>query len=103
MEDCIFCKIIRKELPADLTFENEYVVAFPDIHPVATGHTLLIPREHHEWFYEIPEDIANEFFKAAQEIAIRLKSEYLADYVELKIIGIDVPHTHIHLIPRKKS
>jgi histidine triad (HIT) family protein len=101
MNDCIFCKIVRSELPADLTFENEYVVAFPDIHPLATGHTLLIPREHYTWFYEVPEDIANELFKAAQELAVKLKSEYSADYIELKIIGIDVPHTHIHLIPRK--
>jgi histidine triad (HIT) family protein len=101
MDDCVFCKIVRSELPADLTFENEYVVAFPDIHPLAPGHTLLIPREHRTWFYEVPEDIANELFKAAQELAIKLKSEYSADYIELKIIGIDVPHTHIHLIPRK--
>lgn len=101
MNDCVFCKIVRNELPADLTFENEYVVAFPDIHPVATGHTLLISREHYTWFYEVPEDIANELFKAAQELAVKLKSEYSADFIELKIVGIDVPHTHIHLIPRK--
>jgi histidine triad (HIT) family protein len=103
MDDCIFCKIAKKEIPTGFIFENEHVAAFPDINPLAPGHTLLIPKEHYQWFYEVPEDIANEWFKAAQEIGASLKEEYGADFVELKIVGIDIPHAHIHLIPRKST
>ena len=101
-QNCVFCKIVSGEIPTGtIVYENEYVTAFPDLHPVAPGHTLLIPKEHHQWFYEVPGDIANEWFASAQKIALQLKEEYGADYVELKIIGVDVHHTHIHLIPRK--
>ncbi|MDO8656773.1 MAG: HIT domain-containing protein [Nanoarchaeota archaeon] len=103
MDNCIFCKIIKGEIPTHALYENEFVIAFPDIHPEAPGHTLVIPKDHHKWFYEIPGNIANEWFSAAQMLALKLKEEYRSDYVELKIIGIDIPHAHIHLIPRKKS
>jgi histidine triad (HIT) family protein len=98
--NCIFCKIAGKEIPADVIHENNVVMAFRDIKPLAPGHTLLIPKEHYQWFYEVPETISCELFKSAQIIARDLKESYKADYIELKIVGIDVPHTHIHLIPR---
>lgn len=101
MENCIFCKVIRGEIPTHFIYENEFVVAFPDIHPQAPGHLLVIPKEHHQWFYEVPGEIANELFSACQMLALKLKEDHKADYIELKIIGIDVPHTHVHLIPRK--
>lgn len=84
-----------------MLYENEFVVAFPDIHPDAPGHTLVIPKEHHHWFFEVPGEIASEWFSAAQMLALKLKEDHQSDYVELKIMGIDVPHSHIHLIPRK--
>ncbi len=102
-EDCIFCKIVSGEIPTHFIYENEFVVAFPDIQPEAPGHTLVIPKEHHPWFYEMPGEIANEWFSAAQMLALKLKEDHQSDYVELKIIGIDVHHAHIHLIPRKRD
>ncbi len=101
MENCIFCKIVRGEIPTHFTYENEYVVAFPDIHPKAPGHTLVIPKEHHQWFYEVPKETADEWFGAAQMLGLKLKEETGADYLQLSIIGKDVPHAHIHLIPQK--
>lgn len=100
MSDCIFCKIVAGEIPTHFTYENEFVVAFPDIHPRVPGHTLVIPKEHHPWFYEVPSEIANEWFSAAQFLALKLKEDTKADYVQLSIIGKDVPHAHIHLLPR---
>lgn len=100
MEDCIFCKIVKGEIPTHFTYENEFVVAFPDIKPLAPGHTLVIPKEHHQWFYEVPHEIANEWFSAAQFLALKLKGEHRSHHVEMKIVGIDIPHAHIHLIPR---
>ena len=103
MENCIFCKIIRGDIPTQPTYENEYVIAFPDIKPVAPGHTLVIPKAHYQWFYEVPGEIAKEWFSAAQFLALKLKEEMGANYVQLSIVGKDVPHAHIHLIPRKLS
>jgi histidine triad (HIT) family protein len=100
MDDCIFCKIANKEIPAEIVFENDYVVAFPDINPVTLGHLLVIPKAHHQWFYDVPKSIADEWFRAAQELGRRLKEEHKSNYIELKIVGTDVPHAHIHLIPR---
>jgi histidine triad (HIT) family protein len=100
-KDCIFCKIISGEIPTHFIYEDEVVVAFPDIHPVAPGHTLLIPKEHHQWFYDVPDTISDTWFSAAKQLAHRLKDEHNADYVRLSIVGKDVPHAHIHLIPEK--
>jgi histidine triad (HIT) family protein len=102
-KDCIFCKIVSGEIPTHFTYEDEVVVAFPDIHPAAPGHTLLIPKEHHQWFYEVPDAISDTWFSAAKQLAQRLKAEQGADYVRLTIVGKDVPHAHIHLIPQKLS
>jgi histidine triad (HIT) family protein len=103
MENCIFCKIIRGEVPTHFIYENEFVVAFSDIHPVAPGHTLVIPKQHHQWFYEVPGELATEWFSAAQFIALKLKDDMCADYVRLGIVGKDVPHAHIHLVPQKMT
>lgn len=100
MENCIFCKIVSGDIPAQKTFENDSVVAFPDIHPKAPGHTLLIPKEHHTWFQDMPDRLYDEVFRAVKTLTQKLKAEYRADYVQLSIVGKDVPHTHIHLIPR---
>lgn len=100
MDNCIFCKIVKGEVPTHFTYENEFVVAFPDIKPQAPGHTLVIPKEHHEWFYEVPGELAKEWFNAAQFLALKLKEDHKAAYVQLSIVGKDVPHAHMHLIPK---
>lgn len=101
MEDCIFCKIARDEIPSKKTYlEHEQVMSFPDIKPIAPGHTLVVPVEHYQWFWELPDDAANTLFKAARARAKELKEETGADYIQLSIVGKDVPHVHMHLIPR---
>ncbi len=102
-KECIFCKIAAHEIPSTVVYEDDTVLAFADIHPVAPGHTLLIPKAHFEWFYEVPEDISNKWFSAAKQVGEKLKNDYKADYVRLSIVGKDVPHAHIHLIPQKLS
>lgn len=101
MDNCIFCKIGRGEIPADKVYEDDTVVAFLDIHPKAPGHTLLIPREHHRWFIDMPDSLSDDVFRAAKRVAQKLKEEYDADFVRLGIVGTDVPHVHVHLIPQK--
>ncbi len=102
MKDCIFCKIIAGEVPSEKAHhEDNRVVSFPDYHPVRPGHTLVVPAEHYQWFWELPDELANDLFKAARTLARKLKDETGADYIQLSIVGKDVPHVHLHLIPRK--
>ncbi len=101
--NCIFCKIAHKEIPKEFLYEDENFLAFLDIHPRAAGHTLLIPKDHYRWFTDMPDEVSDKFFHTAKQLAQKLKDEYKADYVRLGIVGVDVPHTHIHLIPLKLS
>jgi histidine triad (HIT) family protein len=100
MDDCIFCKIVRGEIPSDKTYEDDNFIAFLDIHPKAPGHTLIIPKMHQQWVWDLPDDLYEKLFVVAKNLAKKLKAEHKADYVQLSIVGKDVPHAHAHLIPR---
>jgi histidine triad (HIT) family protein len=100
---CIFCKIVAKEIPAEIIFEDEASVAFLDIDPKAPGHTLIIPKDHYPWFTDLPDELSDKLFQNAKHVAQKLKTDYGADYIRLGIVGTDVPHTHIHLIPQRHN
>jgi histidine triad (HIT) family protein len=102
-ENCIFCKIAQKEIPAEIIYEDETCLAFLDIHPKAKGHTLLIPKDHYPWWTETPDELSDKLFHTAKKLSQKLKGEYQADYVRLGIVGVDIPQVHIHLIPLKLS
>lgn len=99
-EDCIFCKIINKEIPASIVYEDDKSLAFLDIKPVVKGHILLIPKEHYEWIHETPDEVISKIFITAKKIINSVRSSLPCDYVQLVVVGKDVPHLHIHLIPR---
>lgn len=101
MADCIFCKIVAGEIPAEKVYEDDIVLAFLDIHPKAPKHTILIPKAHYQWFQDLPDAISDHLFRVAKTLATQLKTETGADYVHLSIVGKDVPHVHVHLMPRK--
>jgi histidine triad (HIT) family protein len=101
MENCIFCKIVSGEIPANKIYEDDKVIGFLDIHPKAPGHTLLIPKDHHRWFIDLPDPLYTDLFLSAKALSQKLKSDYQADYVRMGIVGTDVEHVHIHLIPLK--
>ncbi len=103
--DCIFCKIISGEIPAEKVFENDKVLAFLDNRPVNFGHTLIIPKEHHENMVDTPEELLCEIISAAKKLAPAiLKSTELHDYNFVvnsgAVAGQKVFHTHFHIIPR---
>ena len=101
MDDCIFCKIIKGEIPCNKFFEDEKFIAFLDIHPVAKGHSLIIPKEHFVWMQETPDDIVSDAFVLSKKIMNKMLQGLGVDYVQVSVVGKDVPHFHIHLIPRK--
>lgn len=103
MSDCIFCKIVAGDIPAYRIYEDEKSVAFLDINPVSDGHTLLIPKQHHEKMIDTPDALVGELFVRVKKLMPAIKKAMSADFVAVSVVGVDVPHFHIHLIPRKSG
>ena len=108
MENCIFCKIVAKEIPAEIVFENDNWLAFLDIKPVNLGHTLLIPKAHHKNLFDLPENSLTEVGPLLQKIGQAVKEGTSADGLNLAMnneaaAGQLVWHTHFHLMPRFAS
>ena len=105
MNDCVFCKIIRKEIPADFVYENDKIVAFLDIAPINKGHTVVIPKEHHADLLDTPDAILHDMIVRTKKISHVLMEALKADGVNLGVntrpaAGQVVFHTHFHIIPR---
>lgn len=98
MDDCLFCQIVAGEIPCYKIYEDEIFLAFLDIQPVAKGHTLVIPKKHYQWVWDV-EDL-NGYFKVCQKIVYHYRQVSKKDMVISMIFGEGVSHAHIHLIPR---
>lgn len=98
--DCIFCKIVAKEIPSTEVYEDNKFFGFLDIHPVVKGHTLLIPKDHHVWMHDMPDELLAESFITTKKLMNTMRKGFGCDYVQVSIVGKDVPHFHIHLFPR---
>ena len=100
MNECIFCKIVRKEIPKDFIYEDDNFLAFLDIQPVMDGHVLIIPKEHVVWMQEGTDETVGGIFIVAKKLMLALKNALACDYVQVSVGGTDVPHFHVHLMPR---
>ena len=106
MTDCIFCKIINKEVPAEIVYEDDLVIAFPDVHPIAPVHILFVPRSHIESINELTDDKNGEMIAGRLIIAAKKVAKQLGiDSKGYKLLfrtgphgGQEVPHIHLHLI-----
>jgi histidine triad (HIT) family protein len=99
-KNCIFCKIIKKEIPCNQVYEDKNFLVFLDIKPVNYGHLLIIPKKHVIWMQEADDKIIGSIYKLAKKMMLALKKSLKCDYVQLSVVGNEVPHFHIHLIPR---
>lgn len=99
--NCIFCRIAAHEIPADVVYENGHVIAFLDINPVTKGHVLVIPKAHHPWMQETPDELVLETFATAKHLMTAMKQELDAGYVQISVVGTEVPHFHVHVIPQQ--
>lgn len=95
--NCIFCKIARKEIPAFVVYEDEKFIAFLDKFPKSTGHCQIIPKEHFRWVWDVPD--IDEYIKAAQKVANAQRKAFGTEMIVSHIIGDEVPHAHIWLVP----
>ena len=96
-EKNIFQKIIDREVPAHIVYEDEHFLAFLDIFPNAPGHTLLIPKEASRWVWDV--ERYDEYWRLARTIAGALRKTFDTDWIISKVVGDEVPYAHIHLIP----
>ena len=103
MSDSIFSKIIRGEIPAQKIYEDDKTLAFLDIHPVQPGHTLVIPKEEVEFVWDLPDELYQAVMATSKKVALRLREVIGTKYVSERIVGVDVPHAHVQLIPFNDS
>jgi len=106
MDDCIFCKIIRGEIPSFKVYEDDLVFAFEDINPISPGHTLVIPKNHAKNIWEISEQDLVAVQIASKRIAQGIKEALNVDgiaFMQLngRAVSQEVMHYHLHLVPRK--
>jgi histidine triad (HIT) family protein len=104
-EDCVFCQIVDGEIPADVVYEDDEVVAFLDGNPLTEGHTLVVPREHVARVIDIPTDVAGPYFEPVPAIADAVEQAVDADGATMAwndgaAAGQEVRHAHLHIIPR---
>ena len=101
--DCIFCKIAKKEIPSKIIAETEKSLAFMDAFPLTKGHSLVIPKNHHEKIQDMSSDENADLFETVQKIISKVDSITNATLVAVhngKASGQEIPHVHVHLIPR---
>lgn len=99
MEETIFTKIIYGDIPSHKVYEDDKVFAFLDIHPVQPGHVLVVPKKPIEFLWDLPDEDYLALMAAVKKIGRRLRDVLGVPYVGVKVIGVDVPHAHVHLIP----
>lgn len=104
--ECIFCKIIKGEIPSFTVYEDETFKVILDRFPSALGHVLIIPKAHYRDMFELPQDIASKIYPLAQKIASRVKEVMGAEGINIlqnngEVAGQSVYHFHLHIVPRK--
>ena len=104
--DCIFCKIASKEIPAKILVETESCIGFLDAFPLAKGHALVIPKNHYEKLQDLPTDVNTEVFSTVHSLISKVDSLTGATLMAVhngKDSGQEIPHVHVHLIPRSSE
>jgi len=105
MSACLFCRIVRKEIPSAIVYEDDDALAFLDITPVTPGHTLLVPKEHSRNTLEAPDETLSRLAPVVKKVARAVQTAMEADGININInnepaAGQVIFHTHIHIIPR---
>lgn len=100
MDDSIFAKIVRGNIPAHKIYEDDMTLAFLDVYPKTPGHTLVIPKKNPAKFvWDLDADTYTAIMATSKKVALRLRSSLNTPYVHQAVIGVDVPYAHVHLVP----
>ena len=106
MLDCVFCKISSKEIKSRVIFETENSLAFLDAFPLAVGHTLVIPKQHYEKIQDLSSEINSDLFSTVVKVVKKIDRLTGATLIAIhngEDSGQEIPHVHVHLIPRSKN
>ncbi len=103
--DCLFCKIVKKEIPARVVYNDDSTLAFLDINPANPGHILVVPKKHHESIMDADDESLEKAVLVVRELSKKVKEELKAEGINVlqnngKFAGQLVPHVHFHIIPR---
>jgi histidine triad (HIT) family protein len=101
MEDCIFCKILKEEIPSFKVYEDDLFFAFLDINPLNLGHTLLIPKQHFQWVDEV--EPYDQYWQTARKLSRAIQTATGCTIVAKIVYGLGISHAHIHLIPKYEN
>jgi len=106
MENCVFCKIINGEIPSEKVHESKNFLVIKDANPKTEGHSLILSKKHYETFFELPEDLYQEFLTTSKEATTKLLKETSSSGSNFAVnsgkeAGQLVPHFHLHILPRK--
>ena len=99
MEDSLFTKIINGEIPSHKIYEDDKTLAFLDVHPLSEGHVLVVPKTQVEFIWDLEADDYQALMATVQRVGRRLRDVMDASYVGVEVIGVDVPHAHVHVVP----
>ncbi len=99
MSECIFCKIVAGEIPCHKVWEDDAHLAFLDITPIREGHTLVIPKAHAPYLFDMDDPSYQSVLAAAKQVAERLKTVFQVPRIGMAIEGFGVDHVHVHLVP----
>ncbi len=97
MAVCVFCKIVKGEIPAHKIYEDKNFLAFLDINPQTPGHTQVIPKKHYRWVWEAPN--IGEYFEVVRKIAKAQQKAFNTEMIISRIVGDEVPHAHVWVFP----
>jgi len=97
--DSIFTKIINGEIPAYIIAEDDNFIAFLDVFPLAIGHTLVIPRKQVDYLFDLDEETYLKLWQFAKKVASKVERAIDCKRIGVAVIGLEVPHAHIHLVP----
>ncbi len=105
-DDCVFCKIVRGDVHANVVFEDEMSFAFLDDRPLFVGHCLVVPKEHHSTLGDLPPNLVASVFSATQLLSRAVEKAMKAEGTFVAInnrVSQSVPHLHIHVVPRRRG
>ena len=97
MIDCVFCKIVNKEIPSHIIYEDEDFLALLDTNPLSPGHALVIPKKHYRWVWDVPE--LDKYFAAVGKVALAQRKAFNQEMILSKIVGEEIEHAHIWVFP----
>jgi len=102
-EPSIFTRIINGEIPSHKVYEDDKTIAFMDIHPVQEGHVLVVPKAQIDKIYDLTEEDYRALMEVVKKVASKMQAELNPPRVAMAVVGFDVPHAHVHLVPSNKG